>query len=113
MGRESEKQIVKTQILEDVAKMFQTSIATFEQAIAIAKNNGLLEIEVRHLPKGTAAIKDLLEFSSTLQVTVSKAILPTQTQAYELMQPQIAKVAEDKPKLSSKAGSKRPGKQGS
>ncbi|MFN7318948.1 MAG: hypothetical protein ACK5S6_05525 [bacterium] len=113
MGRESERQIVKTEILADVASMLRDSLVLFEKAIETAKNNELIEIEVRHLPKGRAAIKDLMEFSNTLQVSVSETLLPNRKKIYSLMQPTNINVAKNKPepvKPVSVEGSKRPRK---
>lgn len=111
MGRESERQIVKTESLASVAKMLRESLEAFENAIETAKRNELIELEVRHLPKGRAAIKDLIEFSNTLLVSVSETLLPNRKKIYSSMQPTNIKVAENKPvKPASEEGSKRPRK---
>jgi hypothetical protein len=114
MGRESEKQIVTVEILADVASMLRDALDAMDNAISIAKKNELLQLEVKHIPKGKSAIKDIHEFAAVLENCVQQAIFPRPV-VYEKIKPTIVStqlVAENKTR-ETPMGSKRQGKSGS
>ena len=111
MGRESEKQIVKVEILADVASMLRNALDSMDNAISVARKNDLTQLEVKHIPKGKSAIKDIHEFAAVLENCVQQAIFPRQV----VYQPITPTVISTQPVVENKtpgttAGNKRLGK---
>lgn len=94
MGRESEAQRIQIEALEAMAAFLRDSLSSLDKAIEFSRRNGITTVEVRQLPKGKKAFEDMLHFTSLLNNSVVKQMLPNapkQKPSLEQISEQITK----------------------